>query len=566
VETPVRSTCDDLWRRLHDSNINLTTPSPGDNSHPTFEEARRFFEQTPLRTINLKLMSEEEQAYLFGKGMSAAYLLRNLAKTIKRRYRDSRAFQLAAVRDGLIYAFCPFSGQIVTSSDSFLANLNTIFYRFQSSQVFYVAIASIGSGFPKSALYFPAHELIVTAGDPWGLQQLDLVELKARMVSNFNLCLRYLSKPEDKRRQIAVCIGFYHFAHHLWNELSGLHRLLRYRLLKKVGAIIVMREPLGAIEQLFPEISATKIKRGTSADELFTELLVNNYFAVRLGDSFVPRSLQARVYKAALDNCLTETLDKVGAARKTHSPLLWVGIRVDNRTWVDQAQGLARLLDSLHVDFPNLGVVFDGFSLPADRSDRREYEDIIGQENAVVDEVVANMRSLRRLAIVNIIGSSIVDAIVWANAIDFYVTPFGSLQHKVGWLANKPGLIHTNQTLLGADYIWRVIENAMVPKYVRASSVTDLGNVQRDRVIYKKLSDLNEIGLGLQKLDRKIENNPEFGNYSVEWQAIAEGLRELIRSRTLNPFPRKTVFVISTKRRLNNIIQWIPPFFDSSKV
>ena len=109
------------------------------------------------------------------------------------------------------------------------------------------------------------------------------------------------------------------------------------------------------------------------------------------------------------------------------------------------------MIDSLHKQFPKLGVVFDGFSLPADRSvqlaDRQEYAEIINEENAVVNEVVEK-----------------------PHAIDVYVSPFGAVQHKIGWLANKPGIIHTNQSLLETPIMcWATIENAPVPRYVRRS-------------------------------------------------------------------------------------------------
>jgi hypothetical protein len=80
-------------------------------------------------------------------------------------------FQLDAVRNKSVEGFCPFGGEPVVFRKSLLANINVIFYRCETKQVFYVATAGIGSGFIKSALYFPKHELVVTAGESVGVSR-----------------------------------------------------------------------------------------------------------------------------------------------------------------------------------------------------------------------------------------------------------------------------------------------------------------------------------------------------------------------------------------------------------
>jgi hypothetical protein len=159
---------------------------------------------------------------------------------------------------------------------------------------------------------------------------------------------------------------------------------------------------------------------------------VNRYLAIRVGDKFVASDLAARVYKVALSNCLPATREKVRAAREKHAPLLWVAIRVGDRAWADQAEALAKMIDSLHKQFPKLGVVFDGFSLPADRSvqlaDRQEYAEIINEENTVVNEVVEKLHDRHDgIGTFNIVGSSILRANLCAHAIDVYVSPFGTV-------------------------------------------------------------------------------------------------------------------------------------------
>jgi hypothetical protein len=565
------SRCEDIW--LHLNEIGLTSlpdylfPGPSGASFP--DVLQHFTENNRVKTISIGNLSKEDASYLAGIGISQAHLVRNLRETLTRHF-DPLRFQLDAVRNKSIRGFCPFGGGPTVSRQSLLANINVIFYRFETKEVFYVATAGIGSGFGKSALYFPKHELVVTAGDPWGFQEDDLMELKARMVCGAKACCEYLSDTDWKSRKSAVCLGFYHFAHHLWNELSGLHRLRKKGLLRRVDQFLVLREPLGPIEQIFPEIPGDRIQRKGNTSDLFYEILENGYFAVRVGDDYLASELTSRVAKVSSANCLPTTLDAVNEAKSRHHPLLWVGIRVGNRAWADQVDGLSNMIASLQKEYPTLGVVFDGFSLPADisaeSSEQRGYAGILAQENEVVDRIVENLRQRQvTVGIFNIIGLSIHDANVWAHAIDVYVSPYGSLQHKVGWLANKPGLVHTNETLLQspAKYVWAAVENGIPPRYVRGASVTDIKSEPKERTAYNEIGDASESGAGIQAANRRVRKNPEFNNYSITWEGLHQDLFDLIRSSKPQNGMARLLLANRIKRKLRltvhsitNVLSW----------
>jgi hypothetical protein len=561
----------ELWLRLNQTNLEPPTEHAvlGGRKR-TFPSALRYFsEHTRVKIINLKALTKADNIYLKSKKISKRHIVRTLAPTINRNYRDPWAFQQTAVRKKAIYGFCPFSGQLVAASHSLLANINTIFYRFRGEHVYYVAVAGIGWGFEKKAVYFPAYELLVTTGDPWSLEEADVVELKARMVSNFKLCYEYLSSPDRECTKAVVCLGFYHFAHHLWNELSGLHRLHERRLLCHVDKFLVMREPLGHLQAIFPEIPTGKIERIHNTDDMFKAILTNRYFAIKIGAKFIVNNLQDRLYKVAVSNCLPATRARVRAAREQHFPLLWIGIKLGSRTWIDQASGLARVISALHREFPGLGVVFDGFSWPADRSDRsgdwQEYAEIINQEHAIVNEIIDQLQHVQpAIGIYNIVGGSIFDANLWAHAIDLYVSPFGTLQHKVGWLANKPGIIHTNQWLLGTDernYVWAAVENGKVPRFVRRSSVSDFNNTQRVEILYSSTEDRRESGAGIAAMNNKMKVGQEFDSYHVAWEPLLHDLCAVLKLK------KSTVawnaLVYGWKIKLRNRLRIVTGIFDT---
>src|SRR5260370_10752436 len=107
------------------------------------------------------------------------------------------------------------------------------------------------------------------------------------MVCGAKACYEYLSDTEWKSRRSAVCVGFYHFAHHLWNELSGLHRLSRKQLLQRVDKFLVLREPLGPIDHIFPDLPEDPIARLYNTCDLCYEILENGYLPVRVGCDYL---------------------------------------------------------------------------------------------------------------------------------------------------------------------------------------------------------------------------------------------------------------------------------------
>ena len=556
--------CREIWLRLNEIALK---PLPDDLHLDRLRVKvpavlQYFTEISRVKTINIADLTKQDESYLAGLGISPAHLMRNLKKTLTSRYFDPLKFQLDAVRSRSVEGFCPFGGEPVTFRQSLLANINVIFYRCETKQVFYVATAGIGSGFRKSALYFPKHELVVTAGDPWGFQEDDLMELKARMVCGAKACYEYLSDTNWKSRRSAVCLGFYHFAHHLWNELSGLHRLYKKNLLQSVDKFLVLREPLGPIEELFPEIPDEKIDRNDDTNDLFHKILENGYFAVKVGDDYLPRDLASRVSKVSLAYCLPTTREMVKEAKRKSRPLIWVGIRVGNRAWADQIVGLSNVITCLQKEYPALGVVFDGFSLPADMRaqsiERQGYSEILALENKIVNGIVENLQQ-RQVAvnIFNIIGLSIFDANVWAHAIDVYVSPYGSLQHKVGWLANKPGLVHANETLIQspAEYVWAAVENGIPPRYVKIASVTDIESEPKERMAYNEISDASESGAGIHAVNKRRSANSEFSNYSVQWEALHNDLVDLIRSPRTKRSMMRVLLTTRIKRKLRTTLR-----------
>jgi hypothetical protein len=528
------------------------------------------------KVINLRTLTSDEQAYLAGEGIVAAYLLKNLHKTLADRRFDARQFQIDAVRRKIVRAICPFTGTLLESSHSLPANLNAVAYRFHSKEIFYVITAGIGCGWTKSGIYFPRRELLITAGYNWGVDAMDVAELKARVVCNATACHRYFSDKDRAGRKTVVCLGFYHFAHHLWNELTGLHRLYRHKLISAVDGFLVLRQPLGDISEIFPEITPARIERKQDAHELFEHVVTNNCFAVRIGDDFLRADVARRVYRTALAHVSPAVLGRVKEAKRQRSPLLWLGVRVGIRSWIDQIDGLANLIVSLHEEYPRLGVVIDGFSVPADRwdgsgeghADLQEYGRIIADESGVAEAVIDKVR--QRLPkpppIFNIVGTSIHEAIVWANTIDAYVSPYGSMQHKVAWFAAKPGVIHCNHQVLDnpPKYIWSATQKIAKPRYCSRAAVKPVRNMPND--VYRQLSDLKDSGDGVLAAVQRMQGDPEFENYQVDWRQLRHDVAKVIETPAIAIQLDRAVLSARAKRTVKRVLQGLTSRLDRSRL
>ncbi|MDJ0688698.1 MAG: hypothetical protein QNJ41_09320 [Xenococcaceae cyanobacterium MO_188.B32] len=381
-------------------------------------------------------------------------------------------------------------------------------------------------GFPKSAIYFPQYELLFEFETPkWSISLRTISKFKALLVSNFDKFHRYFHSQLNIKK-IAVIIGAENFAHNILNELSGINRLYQRNLLNKVDKFLVLREPLGSIDKIFPEIPIGKIKY-INQNKIWQEIVSNNYLVVNIGDCFIKQDLVNRVYQVAINNCSLEVINRIKKAKESYSPLLWVSIRVGNRTLTNQIECLSKVINALYQNFPQLGVVFDGFSLPADYGIKRpqqayqkilgdremeDIESIIKQQNEVANNIVNNL--LSNIKVFNTIGCSIFETNIWANAIDIYLAHHGTMQHKVGWLANKPGVVHSNSKVLGSfKWIVGVREFEIRPVYINQKYARNVDIEKNGK--YNKLTVLKK----------------SF-NYYIDWKVIYRELYKIAMSIT----------------------------------
>ncbi|MBK1633840.1 hypothetical protein CKO31_24525 [Thiohalocapsa halophila] len=458
------------------------------------------------RCIDLRAADAGEQAWLARWGLESAYILANRglipaaylpAPRAARRHElgiaadpDHTAFQLEALDQGAIEAVCPVTGRVRRSIHGLLAAQNQpIFYWFPAAgdaPALLLAVGREGRGWIKLYLFLPALRTALLLAEPvrWhGRDEID--ELRAHLLAEHRAVRRYLQRRDPPR--IAALVDNQQFAHHLWNALSGLERLVRFIQQAppvKPPSLMVCAEPWGPVAALFPELPAA----GMSVEHLrgpgvIRSALHEHRLLLRVGGTRIGDALVARVRRVAAARVPAAVTDRAAALRRAHRPILWVTLRMENRTWVSQVPGLIAIGRRLAADYPRAALVIDGFSrlYRADGGTNKGYAAVIAAEQQAAAAIRAGLDGC--LPVESLVGRALFEAVVFADIADCYFAHHGSLQHKIGWLGDCPGLVHANRTALTTPRLWEaardVREDGTPPTYLDATLVRDVPGAKR---------------------------------------------------------------------------------------
>jgi tetratricopeptide (TPR) repeat protein len=429
------------------------------------DEQKRLLEDSGLSIGNLELMREDnlalEEIYINNFNNSSHPIQLQLAKQVDRDVTNmlwhtcpSRIkFQQSIVETGYIYSVCPRSGKIIRSNQSIMYN-STIFYRFVGIEVFYLNVP-LWQG-DKFYLYFPRTEIIIDLrNEEHGINIIDFINgFKGFCVSQWKLLIDYLSNTQ---KEIVSLTGLWgNLGHYFWNEITGIEYLRKNGILAKIDCFLVGCYDEFNVSDIFPEIPGLKVIKFENNTECSQLILKNNYFAVRVTDIFIKKSLSDLIHQMALKKCSQEFLQKVEEAAKSHIPLLWINLRSHSKSWLSQVEGYANIINTLHKDYPNIGIVFDGFS---------DEQDIM---ESIINLIPPTVRTYNGL------NCLLYETIVWAYAVDLYIAVLGSGLTLVTWLANKPGVAHSNVLHCGQQCWWSTVrENAIAPNFVPPELIID---------------------------------------------------------------------------------------------
>lgn len=451
------------------------------------EGEKEFLENAKISLTNIELIAQDkialEEIYInnFVEDDQQRPLAKKYPKTEYRQFvnhthlNQINAYQQSIAETGYIYSICPVSGKIIRSNQSFYdtAWLPIISYRFVGYETYYLTVGHFWG--PKIFIYFPRLELIIHLSRPHAEWQANNVinRLKANMVSCGKETLNYISTPSKK---VAAILGTIpNIGHYFWNEVTGIYYLYENDILPKLDLILIEPNEYFNLGCIFPEV-VDKIRRIADKKSVFKTIIGENYCALRVTNVFVKENLAVRVYDGSVKRCSQSVLEEVEQARKKHFPLLWFGIRTHNKFWVSQVEGIVNIIKTLATDFPNLGVVFDGWSRI--ESEDAYGESMIAKDQATLQKILDIIPS--SIGIYSTIGSMMYEKVVWAYAIDLYVISLGAGSTVVSAIANKPGVMHANSMINNGfrELATNSRENSVPPIFIAVEDILDIADPQ----------------------------------------------------------------------------------------
>lgn len=373
-------------------------------------------------------------------------------------------FQQSIVETGYIYSACPFTGRVLRSDRSFYIqhapSVPILIYQFQSTEIFYLIVG--GWGGVKICVYFPRLDLVIKLSDEWSTwlsSEKIINQFKAHAVTFWRQIKSYMSN--EKTKEVVAIVGIIpNLGHYFWNQISGLYYLYENNLLHKIDKFLIGSNEYLDLDAIFPEIPPEKIVRLSDNNGIFNTVLENNYFALYATHSFIKDDLAIRIQTAAINKSNQSFLQNVEATKK-HFPLLWINLRSHNKAWISQVEGYANIITKIFEDYPDMAVVFDGFST----------------EKVYMEQIQALISP--NVQTYNALECPVYETIVWASRVDTYIAVIGSGLTLVTWIANKPGVAHSDRGHYSQLPFWlEVRENSVDPVPVPVDSIIDVTNSQ----------------------------------------------------------------------------------------
>lgn len=297
-------------------------------------------------------------------------------------------------------------------------------------------------------LVFPTRRVFVSLQDDPDRVAQDLGEV-VHAEAWFATRGRTAFSPADARSSRPTCLLMTseHFAHHLWNELSVLDGLVDAGAHRHLH-VLVGHQSIAPLTSLFPELRAAQIETVPGQPSApIVEAGRRDWNVVPAGRRYLPQTVVDRVLRVVRDEQRTAAAD-AERFRRGHSLVLWLTLRLDARTATNLCDALGHLVRRAAARYPGLGVIVDGFTIPADATAGWNQALIAAERNALESLVNA----FRGVDCVVLPGKPTAEALAWTAAADYYVCPYGTAHHKIAWLRPIPGTVHAGENKrLAAD-------------------------------------------------------------------------------------------------------------------
>ena len=413
-------------------------------------------------------------------------------------HRSVLKYQQEIIQGGSFSLVSPWSGARLAPTACHIANNGDpahgnigIAYRVGGESVLWLLAGSTKDGFPITEAYLPLQNTSI-----WSLSEAHFEENKQwktllrDVEQELGQGLAALELTDTAQQAPVVLMGHPNFAHHLWNELPALHA---YTLARDAGApmmhIRTLYQPIAPIEEFVNGVAVSV----HSIDD-FDELVgVQSVLVTRLGSTQIPRELRSKVVDIGSCRANHPAVATLLERLRECSPVIWLSLRLDARTLDNETEFISALVKEVCREYPRAGFILDGFSYPND------FGDAIYREGSTDGFLASSMKTREReiskyaqqiqaslitggaRSVINLSGLGLGDAIFIARIADYYVCHAGTLQHKVAWVYNIDGLVHSNTAGVqkGAQkWLADQLQGGVIPELLAGHLVQDLDSIR----------------------------------------------------------------------------------------
>jgi hypothetical protein len=365
-----------------------------------------------------------------------------------------------ALREGAMHCIDPMNGERLraTRAQVLPGEWASIVYHFEGQERFALVTSSFDQA--KVALYFPERDVFIPGDVDENWVNIGRAAIDAMLQHE----AQAQGRPWDGPAGAVLHLGFNNnLGHFMWNDLSGLEAAIDAGMLKHIGTVVCGPHCPFPVEALFPELAAA----GVPVQHWRKPLppLVDHgadSLPLRLAGNRIQRSLRRRIVAWALQ---AEAQNLASLAELNRPGLnLWCNLRLHNKAWVDQVEGIYGLAHSMAKALSRVK--------PAGRTlhlllDGTPDTTVLVTQLAEFLEGTATVTDATRIPLSR--------TIAMCGLVDLHLCVIGSGLTLPHWVMGRRGVAHSNHPHLGQQRFWNnVAEGAHDVVFVPRSAINDL--------------------------------------------------------------------------------------------
>jgi len=350
---------------------------------------------------------------------------------------------IIATRTQSKFSISPWTGEFIATRDS----LGPLWYLFrhQASGFIVGQLSAPELQFHDTIWVLPQIKkvLFVESGMPEPRIIQGCADLAARLVKRLPEVVHYLCS--NIRKTVIYDWQCEHFGHYVWNVISAWGALFEIVPPLDLSTILCVdtTKYFGPISEIFGDgrnnISERSVK---NLEQVYDIIFAEFCFISSINHSYITRYTADKIVEHSMRLVDPDFAMKLLSIKKNNWPVLLLGLRFDNRSWVDQLTGFAEIISRVRSDFPDAAFVIQGLSKGV----------AMGSTSAwmSLDVDVAASKELERTLgdpdyVLSAVGRSIHENVAISNLCDAFLAPIGSGMALYKWLTNKPGVAFSNR-------------------------------------------------------------------------------------------------------------------------